>query len=168
MSDEGAEAAADHASRLRAAEHAHAAHGAGVASAFAPLVAMGNDILKAVAVLNGGAAIATVGLMAAALRDQPALSRAVVAPLAAFGFGLTVAACATGWSYVAQARHAAALGLRERAWQEPYIRDTDASREATRSGERFQSLAMGAVFVSIGSAIFGFCAAGIVLLATLR
>lgn len=165
---DAAETEAEHGLRMRTAERAHAGHEANVASGFAPLVAMGHDILKAVAFLNGGAAIATIGLMAAALHDSPSLARAIVTPLAAFGFGLTVAACATGWSYVSQARYAAAVRARDTAWREPFIRDTDASREATRSGDRFQTLAMGAVFVSIGSAIFGFCAAGVVLLVMLR
>lgn len=168
MSRVDAESEAEHGVRLRAAERAHAGHEASVASSFAPLVAMGHDILKAVALLNGGAAIATVGLMAAALRDSPSLARAIVTPLAAFGFGLTVAACATGWSYMSQARYAAALGSRETAWHAPFVRDTDASRAATRSGDRFRSLAMAAVFVSIGSAVFGFCAAGVILLVKLR
>ena len=157
----------EEAARLRAAERAHAAHDAAVAAGFAPLVAMSADILKAVSFINGGAAVATLLFVAETIRDRPALSGVLVLPLAMFGFGLAVAAFATGWSYLSQERLALAAARRETSWLEPFIRDTDASREADRQGLRFRGLAMAAVFVSMGSAVGGFSAAGIILLRNL-
>ena len=153
--------------RVRAAEAAHAAHRQIVATAFAPLVALGTEILKAVLVINGGAAVATLWFLATVLHDRPALALPLVLPLASFGFGFTVAGCATGWSYFSHEQHAEALASQERIWSEPFIRDTDASIAKARGGRRYRRAALAAVFVSIASAIVGFVAAGIIMVVKL-
>ena len=155
-------------STRRAAEQAHAAHRIASAASVAPLVAMGTDILKAVSFINGGAAIATVYCLGAVLHDRPGLALALVAPLAAFGFGLTVAGCATGFSYFAQEQQARALGLQRRVAAEPFVIETDESRRALARGERFRRLALVSVFVGIASAVLGFSAAGIAFVVALR
>lgn len=152
----------------RAAERAHAAHRLATATSFAPLVAMGNDILKAVSLINGGAGIATLFFAAELIRVRPDMAGALVWPLAAFGFGLTVAGCATGWSYFSHEQHARALGLKALTWSEPFVVDNDASRAAASQGERYRRLALGAVFTSIASVVVGFGAAGATMLLLLR
>lgn len=134
----------------------------------APLVAMGNEILKVVALLNGGAAVATLLLVSSTLRDDRPMTLALVAPLTLFGFGLTVSAFATGWSYFAQAQYGLALTLQQRTWSEPFIVDTDGSRAAARRGDRFRGLGLAAVFVGMGSAVGGFGLAGAILWLYLR
>lgn len=151
----------------RAAERAHAAHRQAVASSFAPLVLMGTEILKAVLAINGGAAVATLWFLAAILHDRPDLAVLLVLPLACFGFGFTVAGCATGWSYFAQERQARALAAREPTWSEPFLRDTPVSIEAAGQADRYRRAALAAVFVSIASAVLGFAAAGIILVVKL-
>ena len=153
---------------LLAADHVHAARAQAVAGSFAALVAMGADILKSVALINGVAAAATLVLVAASIRDMRPLALGLVMPLAAFGFGLVVAACATGWSYLSHAGYAEALRQREPIWSPPFLAETTASAAASRAGLRYERLAFGAVLVGIASAVTGFCLAGIVLLATLR
>lgn len=150
------------------AARAHAAHRAELAAATAPLAAMANDILKSAALLNGGAAAATLALVAAALASERRLALPLVLPLAIFGFGLAVASFATGWSYLAQARTADAIAARTIRRDPPYVEETNASREAARQGARFQGLAFAAVLVAMGSAVGGFMTAGAVLLLALR
>lgn len=151
-----------------AAERIHAAHAEAVAAAAAPLVAMSADILKAVCLLNGGAAAATLLFVAGTLRDHRPLALALVLPLALFGFGLTVAAFATGFTYLSQERAGAALSLQERGPAEPFIRDNAASLAASREAGRFRALAFGAVLVGMASAVGGFALAGAILWLTLR
>jgi hypothetical protein len=154
--------------RLRAAERAHAAHAEAVATSFAPLVQMGSDMLKAVAFINGGAAAATLLFVAKAMQDHRGMALALVLPLTCFGFGLSVAGFATGWSYFSQSQYALALGARERIWAEPYLADTEASRAAARQGDRFRGLAVAAVLVSVASAVGGFALAGAIMWLNLR
>lgn len=163
------EAPADEAGalRLRAAEHVHAARASVVAGSFAALVAMGSDILKSVALINGGAGAATLVMMASALHDNRPLARGLVLPLCAFGFGLVVAACATGWSYLSHASSAEALRRREPIWTPPYLADTPESDKAAQAGLRYERLAFAAVLVGIASTVIGFCLAGFVALVTL-
>lgn len=153
--------------RSGAADFAHAAHRQAVATGFAPLVALGTEILKAVLVINGGAAVATLWFLGSVLRDRPDLALPLVLPLALFGFGFTVAGCATGWSYFSHEGHAEALGQQELSWSEPFIRDTPGSLAAGRRGRTFRRAALGAVFVAIASAVCGFVAAGIILVVKL-
>lgn len=154
--------------RGAAAGRAHAAHRAALAAAAQPLAAMGNDILKAVALLNGGAAAATLALVSSALASERRLALPLVLPLAIFGFGLAVAAFATGWSYLAQAHAAQAVALRTTRPDPPYVEETEASREAARRGGRFQALAFAAVLAAMAAAVAGFLTAGAVLVLTLR
>ena len=147
-----------------AAERAHAAHDLAVATTVLPLVAMGTEMLKAVCLINGGAAVATLLFVSQSLRDDRGLALALVAPLATFGFGLTVAAFATGWSYFAQAEQGRALGLRQKSASEPFVIETEPSREASRRSDRFRLLALAAVMVSCASAVGGFGLAGAILL----
>ena len=151
-----------------AAGRMHAAHRQAVAAATAPLVAMSGDILKSVSFINGGAALATLLFAAATIRDDRSLALALVAPLSLFGFGLTVAAFAIGFTYLSQERSAEALSLQERGWAEPFILDTPASLTASREARRFRGLAFGAVLAGMGSAVAGFVLAGAVLWLTLR
>ena len=151
-----------------AAERMHAAHAQAVAAAAAPLIAMSADILKAVSLINGGAAVATLLFVTGTVRDQRPLALAMVLPLSMFGFGLTVAAFATGFTYLSQERSGAAWALQERAWAEPYIRDTAASLAASREAARFRGLAFAAVLVGMASAVGGFGLAGAILWFTLR
>ncbi|WP_375462108.1 hypothetical protein [uncultured Enterovirga sp.] len=153
---------------IGAAERVHAAHAQAVAAATAPLVAMSADILKAVSFINGGAAVATLLFVTGSLRDHRSLALALVLPLALFGFGLTVAAFATGFTYLAQERSGTALSLQECGWQEPFIRDTAASLAASREAGRFRNLAFGAVLVGMASAVGGFALAGAILWFMLR
>lgn len=150
------------------AERMHAAHAQAVAIMTAPLTAMSADILKAVCLINGGAAVATILFVAGIARDRPPLASALVLPLALFGFGLTVAAFATGFTYLAQERSAAALPLQERRWTEPYILDTTASVTVTAEAARFRKLAFGAVLVGMASAVIGFALAGAILVLMLH
>ena len=154
--------------RFQAAEQVHGAQAQAAANSFAPLVAMGTEILKAVALINGGAGVATLGFLAAAHRDSPALALAMVWPLGLFGFGLTVAACATGWSYFSQASYAEALRGQDFTWTAPYLADSAASGAARQRGDRYRGLAQGAVMVGIASAVIGFSLAGAILLTMLR
>ncbi len=162
------ETAEERALRFRAAEQVHGAQAQAAARSFAPLVAMGTEILKAVALINGGAAIATLAFVAATHRDSRALALALVWPLGAFGFGLTVAACATGWSYFSHASDAEALRSQDLTWTPPFIAETAASRAARRRGALYRGLALGAVMVGIASAVIGFSLAGAALLTGLR
>lgn len=154
--------------RIRAAEQVHGAQAMAAAASFAPLVAMGTEILKAVALINGGAGIATLGFLAVTHRDSTALALALVWPLGLFGFGLTVAACATGWSYFSQASYAEALRAQDFTWTAPFLADSAASGAARRRGDRYRGLAQGAVMVGIASAVAGFSLAGAILLTMLR
>lgn len=153
---------------LGAAERMHAAHAAAVAAAAAPLAGMSADILKAVCLINGGAAVATTLFVADTLRDRPPLALALVLPLSVFGFGLTVAAFATGFTYLAQERSAASLAAQERRWAEPFIVDTPASLSASADAERFRRLAFVAVLVGMASAVCGFGLAGAILVFMMR
>lgn len=169
MTGDGAgDTAEERSLRLRAAEQVHAAQAQAAAGSFAPLVAMGTEILKAVALINGGAGVATLGFLAATLRDRPALTLALVWPLGLFGFGLTVAACATGWSYFSQASYADALRTQDLTWTAPFLADSAASGAARRRGDRYRGLAQGAVMVGIASAVTGFALAGAILLTMLH
>lgn len=150
------------------AERMHAAHAQAVAAAAAPLVAMSADILKAVSFINGGAAVATLLFVTETLRDHRSLALALVLPLSLFGFGLTVAAFATGFTYLAQERSGTALSRQERAWAEPFILETAASLSASGEAGRFRNLAFGAVLVSMASAVGGFGLAGAILWVMLR
>ena len=150
------------------ADRMHAAHLQAVGAASAPLVAMSADILKAVSFINGAAAVATLLFVAETLRDHRSLALALVLPLSLFGFGLTVAAFATGFTYLAQERSGIALSAQERTWAEPFIRDTPASLAATREGQRFRALGFAAVLTSMASAVGGFALAGGVMLVMLR
>lgn len=152
----------------RAAESAHAAHRQLIVSSAAPLVLMGTEILKAMLAINGGAAAATLWFLAAILHDRPGLAVPLVLPLACFGFGLTVAGCATGWSYFSHEQQAAALAAQQPILSEPFLQNTPASIEATRRASRYRRAALGAVFVSIASAVCGFSAAGIILVVNLN
>lgn len=165
MTDETAE---ERALRLRMAEQVHAAQAQAAAASFAPLVVMGTEILKAVALINGGAGAATLGFLAVTHRDDPALARALVWPLGLFGFGLTVAACATGWSYFSQASYAEALRTQDLTWTAPFLADGAVSGAARRRGDRYRGLAQGAVMVGIASAVTGFSLAGTIMLVMLR
>lgn len=154
--------------RLRLAEQVHGAQVQAAANSFAPLVAMGTEILKAVALINGGAGIATLSMLGTVLSGRPALALALVWPLGAFGFGLTVAACATGWSYFSHAGYAEALRLQDLTFVPPFTAETAASRAARLRGDRYRGLAQGAVMVGIASAVSGFSLAGATLLVMLR
>ena len=162
------ETAEERSLRLRAAEQVHGAQAQAAANSFAPLVQMGTEILKAVALINGGAGIATIGFLAATLRDKPDLTLALVWPLGLFGFGLTVAACATGWSYLSQASYAEALRTQDLTWTAPFVSESAASAAARHRGDRYRGLAQGAVMVGIASAVGGFSLAGVILLTKLR
>lgn len=151
-----------------AAAEAHASHEAEVAVASAPLAAMSADLLKAVALIDGGAAFGTLLVIAASIRDARPLAFWLVFPLALFGFGTTVAAFATGFSYLAQSRRAEALALRHRIAAPPFVVETEASRTATARSARFLRLAMGSVLVAMASAVAGFLLAGAILLVQLR
>ena len=166
--ESGQETADQLALRLRAAEQVHGAQAQAAANSFAPLVAMGTEILKAVALINGGAGVATLGFLAVTLRDRPDLTLALVWPLGLFGFGLTVAACATGWSYFSQASYAEALRGQDFTWTPPFLADSAVSAAARRRGDLYRGLAQAAVMVGIASAVGGFSLAGWILLTTLR
>lgn len=159
-----AESDDERSARLRAAERVHAVHAGAAATSFAPLVRMGTDILKAVALLNGGAAAATVFVIGAGLSDKPGLARALVPSVAAFGFGLSVAAFATGWSYLSYSGHADALARVTYVWRPPFVEESPASTRARRRGDLFANLAFVAVMVSMASAVGGFAMAGFALL----
>lgn len=165
MQDETSE---DRAFRLRSAAAAHATHRAAVAGQFAPLVALGTEILKAMLLINAGAGAATLALMSATLASRPAMAQALVLPLSGFGFGLVVAGCATGWSYFAHEEQARSLALQTPVLQEPFLVDSEASLAAARGADRYRHLALGAVFVAIASAILGFSAAGAIMLLMIR
>lgn len=154
--------------RLRAAERSHEVHLRATATSFAPLIALGTEILKAVALINGGAAGATLLFLSQSMRDHRSMALALVVPLAAFGFGLTVAACATGWSYFSHESYAEALKRQEMTWSHPFVVATPASTVAAKRGDFFRRLALGAVFVAIASAVIGFGAAGAIMLTMLR
>ena len=162
--DMHAEAEDERAARLRAASRVHSTHASAGATSFAPLVRMGTDILKAVALLNGGAGAATVFVIGSVVSNDPGVARALVPSLAAFGFGLAVASFATGWSYLSHASHADALARMAHVWRAPFVEDTAASTRARRRGDRFATLAFAAVMVSMASAVAGFAMAGLGLL----
>lgn len=148
-------------------ERAHADHLRAVAGAERPLAEMGRDLLKTVALLNGLAAASAIVFVAATLRDERRMAFAFVFPLACFGFGLTVAAFATGWSYLAQRESSRALASRALVPTPPFVAETTASREADGRGRRFQALAFAAVLVAMVSAVLGFGLAAAILVRTL-
>lgn len=154
--------------RADAALQMHAAHVQAVGAATTPLVAMSADILKTVSLINAGAAVATLLFVAQTLGDDRSLAVALTLPLSLFGFGMTVAAFASGFTYLSQERSAAALSLQERGWTEPFILDTAASLSASREARRFRGLAFAAVLAGMVSAIGGFGLAGGILWLMLR
>lgn len=154
---------ADRQDGLGAAVRAHADHALAVSTAASPLIGMGGDLLKAIALINGGAAAATILFVGQVVRDLPWLAASLIVPLSLFGFGLAVAAFATGWSYLAQAELARGLGLRRTIGEAPFIIETRESSAASRRSGRFCGLAFVAVLVSMGSAVAGFGAAGVLL-----
>lgn len=129
---------------------------------------MSADILKVVSLINGGAAVATILFIAETISAQPSLALALVLPLSLFGFGLTVAAFATGFTYLAQERSGVALSHQERRWTEPFIADTVPSLAASAAADRFRRLAFVTVLVGMGSAVAGFGLAGATLWVMLR
>ena len=164
MTDPIDEAAEARSLRLRAADQVHGAHASAAATSFAPLVAMGTEILKAVALINGGAGAATILFVAETLRGGRVIGPALVLSLGLFGFGLTVAACATGWSYLSQESYREALLGQDLTWSPPFVADTAASRAARRRADLYRRLGFVAVLVGIGSAVAGFSFAGAAML----
>lgn len=143
-----------------AASAAHAEQDRAAAAATASLAAMGTDMLKAVSFINGGAAVATLLCVGQVVGELRPLARALVGPLALFGFGLTVAAFAIGFAYFAQRETAREIALRSRIAAAPFVTDSPASREAARRAERFWLCGFAAVMVSVASAVVGFGVAG--------
>lgn len=113
----------------------------------------GNHTLRALIIINGGAAIALLAFIGHLISVQNGVfSKSLgelTAPLIWFAWGVALATVSMGFSYVTNYSYSSHASRKSKHYQAPYIRETLSSKRWLRFGFIFQIFAVLTAIVSI-------------------
>jgi membrane protein YqaA with SNARE-associated domain len=122
-------------------------------------VTAGNNALRALIIINGGAAVAMlafIGHLVSAGNGKLILTLPLLtAPLEWFGWGVALATLGTGFGYLTNFSLGRASGEKKFSYRYPYVAETEKSRKARKFVVGFQWCAMIATGVSLYSFVYG-------------
>ena len=123
---------------------------------FTSIITFASEALKAAALVNGGAAAASLALVSQVIDKRPALAEAIIWPLRLFATGLLGAVVATGFSYLAQYCFQASGAKHELTWEHPWTKPMPSAAPWLRVGIGFQVAAILLVLSAYVLALVGF------------
>lgn len=159
----GARPAASDQREMKVAEAAHEDHRRSILTLFGSVMSFGTEALKAAALINGGAAGATLALLSQTISSRPDLSSGLIGPLRCFGAGVISAGLAMAVGYFAQVCFHQELVKQAMIWNWPFIERTASSRKWLRAGIALQGFAITLGLLSFVCAVVGFWVAADVL-----
>lgn len=123
----------------------------------AAAIGSGNQALKGLLLLNGGACIALLGFLAGTFEkaNLTAQNIALLAALRFFGWGAAAAVLASVTAYLCNSAYARGLMSQKKAWEWPYVTDTASSRRHWTAGMALNWIAVLEGAVSLGAFMFG-------------
>jgi hypothetical protein len=142
--------------RIRLAERQHDEHGKQLAATFASIITFASEALKAAALINGGAAAASLALISQVIDKRPSLAGQMISPLRLFAAGLLAAVVATGLSHLAQLCFQNYGAKHELLWHHPWTRPMPSAARWNGRGVGFQVAAIFLVLSAYILALSGF------------
>lgn len=140
--------------RLAEREHDRNAEN-GVKQVLAAIEA-GHHALRAILLINGGAAVALLAFIGAIASKEGVSS---VADLAAsiqwFAFGVAATAAAIGMTYLVNHCYALSMRTMEHSWEHPYVKDTPKSERWERFGEVLNVMVILVALAALGLFVWG-------------
>ncbi len=136
---------------MRTADAAHERYFRDAASLFGSVLSFADTALRGSAILNGGAAVATLAFIGALVTAQTPRQldySPLGTILSVFGVGVLLSTVAGGISYLAQWFYSSAHQDCELKWDHPYVEATAKSRSLNAVGAGFHILAVILVFGS--------------------
>ncbi|MCP1854233.1 MULTISPECIES: hypothetical protein [unclassified Bradyrhizobium] len=143
--------------KIRAAERQHDSETKFGDAADASAVKSGEEAIKAVSLVNGGAAVAMltfIGVLVSA-GYKPEQVAEVSKPLTYFAAGVAAAIVGGALTYLVNIFISMSSKNRRREWEVPFVRSTRASRWYASAAEFFRMIAIVSVLASIGCFIAG-------------
>ena len=140
------------------AERAHDNETDFCTSANEAAVDTGNNALKSLVLVNGGAAIAMlafIGHLISADKNRFDSLVDLAAPLSWFAWGVACAAGSMALGYLANFSMGKESTLKKRSYDYPYLSETEASKRWATAISVFQVLAVGAGFASLVLFVYG-------------
>jgi hypothetical protein len=118
-----------------------------------------NIALRALLILNGGAAVSILAFAGNFLPKDPSyLSKnlsILTSPLVWFAWGAALSPFAMAFAYFTNYSNAAAASTREHSYEYPYVYETDRSKRWGRMSVACQIMAVVIAFGSLGCFLFG-------------
>ena len=127
--------------------------------ASADAITSANHVIRALLLINGGAAIALlafIGQLVSRETSQSVLKLSeVTAPLTWFAWGVSAAVCSVAFAYLTNFSTASSSVSKSRSYVHPYVEDNPTSKRWTMATWFFQFHAMAAAAISLGFFIYG-------------
>lgn len=140
------------------AERAHDAAREFASNSNDAAIASGNHTLRALIIINGGAAIAVLAFIGQIVSGNAELGEKLsdlTAPLSWFAWGVALATLSVGLSYLTNYCNASAATKHDMHYEPPYVRKTSSSDHWTKATVCFQIIAIIAAIISLVFFIFG-------------
>jgi len=142
--------------KQRLAEREHDRNSDNVVKQVLAAVESGHHALRAILLINGGAAVALLAFIGAIASKEGVSS---VADLAAtiqwFAFGVAVSAAAIGMAYLVNHCYAISLRAMENDWDHPYVKETPSSKRWERGADVLNVSTILTALVALGLFVYG-------------
>src|SRR5215207_1420976 len=145
-----------HRQAVRQAERQHDEHRKQITAMLPSVITFAAEALKSAALINGGAAAATLALISQIIDDKKSLAANMISSLRLFGIGLLLAVAAAGASYFSQLSFQAASVKAELIWEYPFVKPNSIAQRWQCAGLSFQVIGILLVLSSYILALIGF------------